>query len=291
MLAGLVRRFGSDVLAADGSLDRAALRAKVMGDQAALDALNAIVHPAVQRRREQLLREAGERGDVLVVNDIPLLFEVLDPASFDAVVLVAAPVATRQARLRAARGLSSEEADRMIAAQMPAERKRSRSHHVIENGGTLAALEARASAVFERLRRSAAAAALGRPARSLLLVETGATQASERAALDAITARYQDAGLAVRRVVGAGGVKQPWADRRERPDGVVATMAAGPDVQAAWEHAGRPGVLAPLSDDPAPVAVRLDLRPWGHDRLTLAEPDATGLAPRPDLFPPHNPLG
>src|SRR5438876_5207738 len=48
-------------------------------------------------------------------------------------------------------------------------------------------------------------------------------------------------------------VEQPWADRRERPDGVVATMAAGPDVQAAWEHAGRPGVLALLSDDPDPV--------------------------------------
>jgi len=68
-------------------------------------------------------------------------------------------------------------------------------------------------------------------------------------------------------------------------------MAAGPDVQAAWEHAGRPGVLALLSDDPDPVAVRLDLRPWGHDRLKLAEPDAAGLAPRPDLFPRHNPLG
>src|SRR5881396_1681685 len=293
VLAAIVRRFGWDVLAPDGSLDRAALRAKVMGDQAALDALNAIVHPAVRRRRERLLREAGERGDVLVVNDIPLLFEVLDPASFDAVVLVAAPVALRRTRLRAMRGLSNEEADRMIAAQMPAERKRSRSHHVIDNDGTVAALEARASAVFDELRRSAAAAALGRPARSLLLVETGATEASERAALDAITARYQDAGLAVRRVVGAGGgaVEQPWADRRERPDGVVATMAAGPDVQAAWEHAGRPGVLALLSDDPDPVAVRLDLRPWGHERLKLAEPDAAGLAPRPDLFPPHNPLG
>src|SRR5213076_1607409 len=124
VLAGLVRRFGSDVLAADGSLD-----------------------PAVQRRREQLLREAGERGDVLVVNDIPLLFEVLDPASFDAVVLVAAPVALRRTRLRAMRGLSDEEADRMIAAQMPAEHKRSRSHHVIDNDGTVAELEAKARAV------------------------------------------------------------------------------------------------------------------------------------------------
>src|SRR5207247_9303195 len=54
VLAGLVRRFGSDVRAADGSLDRAALRAKVLADQAALAAANAIVHPAVQRRSEQL---------------------------------------------------------------------------------------------------------------------------------------------------------------------------------------------------------------------------------------------
>src|SRR5438874_9580860 len=141
----------------------------------------------------------------------------------------------------------------MIAAQMPAERKRSRSHHVIENEGTLAALEARASAVFDELRRSAAAAALGRPARSLLLVETGATEASERAALDAITARYQDAGLAVRRVVGAGGgggggaVEHPWAHRRGRPGGVGATVAAGPDGQAAWGHAGGPGGRAWVS--------------------------------------------
>src|SRR5213593_3680993 len=80
VLAAIARRFGSDVLAPDGSLDRAALRSKVMGDQAGLDALNAIVHPAVRRRRDELAREARERGDVLVVNDIPLLFEVLDPA-------------------------------------------------------------------------------------------------------------------------------------------------------------------------------------------------------------------
>src|SRR5436190_10141804 len=88
VLAAIVRRFGADVLAPDGALDRAALRAKVMGDQAALDALNQIVHPAVRQRRDELLSEARERGDALVVNDIPLLFEVLDPAQFDIVVLV-----------------------------------------------------------------------------------------------------------------------------------------------------------------------------------------------------------
>src|SRR6266436_10205528 len=75
VLAAIARRFGSDVLAPDGSLDRAALRSKVMGDQAGLDALNAIVHPAVRRRRDELARAATEGGDLLVVNDIPLLFE------------------------------------------------------------------------------------------------------------------------------------------------------------------------------------------------------------------------
>src|SRR6266702_5898480 len=70
VLATIVRRFGADVLASDGSLDRAALRGRVIGDQAALDALNQIVHPAVRRRREELLREAREGGDLLVVNDI-----------------------------------------------------------------------------------------------------------------------------------------------------------------------------------------------------------------------------
>src|SRR2546425_1031701 len=105
VLAAIARRFGSDVLAPDGSLDRAALRSKVMGDQAGLDALNAIVHPAVRRRRDELAREARERGDVLVVNDIPLLFEVLDPGQFDLVVLVDAAVPLR--RTRASRSAAS----------------------------------------------------------------------------------------------------------------------------------------------------------------------------------------
>src|SRR5207248_2767649 len=141
VLAAIAGRFGADVLAADGSLDRAALRGKVMGDQAALDALNQIVHPAVRRRRDELLREARAGGDLLVVNDIPLLFEALDPTQFDAVVLVDASPALRRTRLRSMRGLSNDEADRMIAAQMPAERKRAKSDFVIENEGSLKKLE------------------------------------------------------------------------------------------------------------------------------------------------------
>src|SRR5213596_4264805 len=232
VLAAIVRRFGSDVLAPDGSLDRAALRSKVMGDQAALDALNTIVHPAVRRRRDQLAREARERGDVLVVNDIPLLFEVLDPGEFDAVLLVDAGVALRRMRLRAMRGLSNEEADRMIAAQMPAERKRPRSHFVIDNDGSVAELELAARAVFKELRRRAARAALGRPAQSLLL----AAATSEHPALSAIADRYSDAGLAVRRVASGAAVEKALAHAAAPPDAIVAAPTVAAVVERAWQR-------------------------------------------------------
>ena len=174
----------------------------------------------------------------------------------------------------------------MIAAQMPAERKRPRSHFVIDNDGSVAELELAARAVFKELRRRAARAALGRPAQSLLL----AAEETEDPALTAIASRYSDAGLAVRRVTGGSAVEKALARVAARPDAIVATAAAAAATERAWERAGRPGVLVHLSDDPDPVAVRLDVRPWGHDRLRLTEPGRHGLAPRPDLFPEANPL-
>src|SRR5207247_907558 len=105
-------------------------------------------------------------------------------------------------------------------------------------------------------------------------------------------ARRADAG-------GAQARPQPFRDRQRRlalakpatpPDAIVATAAAARAAEQAWERVGRPGVLAYLSDDPDPVAVRLDLRPWGYERLRLVEPGAAGLKPRPDLFPIANPL-
>src|SRR6266568_6390922 len=220
---------GGEVLASDGTLDRAALRGKVMGDQAALDALNQIVHPAVRRRREELVRAAGEGGDLLVVNDIPLLFEALDPAQFDAVVLVDAGVALRRTLLRAMRGLSNDEADRMIGAQMPAERKRAKSDLVIENEGSLEQLERQARAAFDELRHRAAVAALGgRPARVLLLA---AAEAREQPTLNPIAARYADAGLAVRRVTGDAAAIERALGQPATPDAIVATAAAAPAAE------------------------------------------------------------
>ena len=147
----IASRFGAELISRNGTLDRAALRAKVLDDPAALADLNRIVHPEVYRRRLELLAEARERGDRIVVSDIPLLFEADDPAAFDAVVLVDAPAALRRARLLASRGLSPAEADRMMSAQMHSELKRARSDYVIDNDGDLSALERAAATVWQSL--------------------------------------------------------------------------------------------------------------------------------------------
>jgi len=153
VLRAIVQRFGKEILTPEGALDRAALRGRVMGDDDALATLNGIVHPAVRRRRDQLLADAKGRGDAIVINDIPLLFEAADPAAFDLVVLVDAPEALRRQRLLAERGLTPDDADRMLRAQIPSDVKRSRADLIIDNAGTLAELDASARAAWEALRR------------------------------------------------------------------------------------------------------------------------------------------
>ena len=151
----ITRRFGADVVAPDGSLDRARLGRRVFADARERQALEAIVHPAVAAERERRMQGARRRGDAIVVSDIPLLFEVMDPGAFDAVVLVDAPAAVRLDRLMARNGLDRDAASAMIAAQQPADAKRARSSHVIDNDGDLDRLERRAGAVWHDLERLA----------------------------------------------------------------------------------------------------------------------------------------
>ncbi|MCE9601893.1 MAG: dephospho-CoA kinase [Gemmatimonadetes bacterium] len=151
-LRAIRRRWGPDVLAADGTLDRAALRRIVFSDEEERRALDAIVHPEVARLRDAAVEAERARGAPLVVCDIPLLFEVGLEDQVDRIVLVDAPVAVRRERLVRDRGLTTAEADAMIAAQMPADRKRARVQHLIENLGTREALHARVDALVAELR-------------------------------------------------------------------------------------------------------------------------------------------
>ena len=151
VLRAIAARFGQDLIDPSGMLDRKALRQRVMGDPAALAELNHLVHPDVLRRRSALEQEARNRGDRIVVSDIPLLFEAADPSAFDVIVLVDAPETVRRSRLLAQRGLSAQDADRMLAAQAPTGPKRERSTYVIDNDADRRALEARAREVWRQL--------------------------------------------------------------------------------------------------------------------------------------------
>ena len=144
----IVRRWGTSILAPDGRLDRAALRERVFGFPEELEALNEMVHPEVGRMRDRLIDDARQRGDRIVVCDIPLLFEKSLVDDFDRIVLVDAPRDVRLDRLVKDRGLRETEAMEMIAAQMPAELKRARADFIVDNGGTLTELEEQVAAVW-----------------------------------------------------------------------------------------------------------------------------------------------
>ena len=157
-LAAIAARWGPAVLAADGSLDRAALRRVVFADPDERAALEVIIHPEVALRRAGAVAAAARRGDPLVICDIPLLFEAGLTGTVDAVVLVDAPAAVRLVRLMRDRGLDADEAAAMIAAQWPSGPKRAGADWVLDNAGTLAELEAHARTVFKTLRARAVSA-------------------------------------------------------------------------------------------------------------------------------------
>lgn len=151
-LAAIAARWGPEILAEDGTLDRAALRRRVFADPGERAALEAITHPAIATLREARLATFADAGAPLVLCDIPLLFEAHLEDTVDRIVLVDAPDAVRRARLVHDRGLTPAEADAMMSAQWPAATKRTRAHHVLENAGTREALHAQVDALAATLR-------------------------------------------------------------------------------------------------------------------------------------------
>jgi dephospho-CoA kinase len=150
-LEAIKSKWGDDVVDDQGNLDRSSLRQIVFQNQADLEALNQIVHPEVARLREREIDAADKRGEKLIVCVIPLLFERHLADDFDAIVLVDAPRSLRLERIVRDRGIDEAEAMKMIASQMPADLKRARADHVIENAGTLDDLEAEVDKVWQAI--------------------------------------------------------------------------------------------------------------------------------------------
>ncbi|GLF98562.1 dephospho-CoA kinase [Streptomyces yaizuensis] len=154
-LAAVVAAFGPGVLTADGTLDRPALGALVFADPERLAALNAIVHPLVGERAQELERAAGP--DAVVVHDVPLLTENGLSSRYDLVVVVDAAPETQLKRLTDLRGMTESEARARMAAQATREQRRAVADLVIDNDGPLEALEPQVRAVWAELTRRAAA--------------------------------------------------------------------------------------------------------------------------------------
>jgi dephospho-CoA kinase len=148
-LARVVEAFGTGILTPGGELDRPALGAIVYADEQARRRLEAIVHPLVRDRGRAL--EAAAPEGALVVHDIPLLAESGQAATFDAVVVVDAPVETQVERMLAERGWTRADAESRIAAQATREQRRAVATYVIDNTGTLEDLRDRVTEVYEEL--------------------------------------------------------------------------------------------------------------------------------------------
>jgi dephospho-CoA kinase len=148
-LAAVVEEFGEDILRPDGTLDRDRLGSIVFADDARRASLNAIVHPLVGRRMQELVEEAPQ--DAVVVYDVPLLAENDLAGLYDVVVVVDTPVEEQVRRLTELRGMTEEAARARIAAQATRERRRAVADRVIDNSGTLESLTAQVDKLWAEL--------------------------------------------------------------------------------------------------------------------------------------------
>jgi dephospho-CoA kinase len=150
----LAQEFGPSIITPDGDLDRSRLADIAFKDPDARLRLNAIVHPLVRQWMAERQQEAFERGDELVVMDIPLLFESRGAGAFQTTILVYAPEELQLRRLMELRGMTDEQARQRIAAQMPIEEKRRLATHVIENSGSLEQLRTKVRQVLAEIKHA-----------------------------------------------------------------------------------------------------------------------------------------
>ena len=133
---------------------RAELGAQVFGDPAALKRLEAIVHPAVAAGRADFL--AANTDKLLIVFDIPLLFEKTGAHRLDAVAVVSAPAAMQRKRVLARPGMTLEKFEKILGLQVPDAEKRARADFIIDTGTTLAATRHQVAALVHELSEKAA---------------------------------------------------------------------------------------------------------------------------------------
>ncbi|AGP36987.1 dephospho-CoA kinase [Sorangium cellulosum] len=151
-LAEVVRAFGPEVLAPDGSLDRARVAAIVFDDPDKRRRLNAIVHPRIGALLLERAAEIEALGEPLACYEAALLVENGLADAFRPLVVVAVPEAVQIARAMARDGATEEQVRARLAAQLPLADKVAVADHVIDNAGDRAATERQADDVLAAIR-------------------------------------------------------------------------------------------------------------------------------------------
>ncbi|MCG7457321.1 dephospho-CoA kinase [Corynebacterium sp. ACRPH] len=135
-LAELAEAFDG-VLNPDGTLNRAELARQAFATPEATEKLNAITHPRIRARTEELFKQGRESGAQVLVYDMPLLIENGEVDKVDHVLVVDAPDELRIDRLVQHRGLDEDDARRRIAAQIDRETRLNAADTVLDNSGSL----------------------------------------------------------------------------------------------------------------------------------------------------------
>ena len=144
----VINTFGSGVLDSTGALDRKALGAIVFNSKPELEKLEAIVHPLVRARTQELLKAAP--SDSIVIYTVPLLVEANVDLDFDAVVTVEAPEGERINRLVVSRGYSVQEAKARIANQATPIERAARADFILNSNQDVFLLLRDADALYEK---------------------------------------------------------------------------------------------------------------------------------------------
>src|ERR1051325_6279320 len=134
-----------------GKVDREVLARRVLNDPAALQRLEAIVHPMVRASEERFLAGARRQGSAVVVLDIPLLFETGGDNRCDAVVVASAPADMQRRRMLERPGMTEQKFSAILAKQMSDEEKRKRADFVVDTSKGFDAARAQVREILARV--------------------------------------------------------------------------------------------------------------------------------------------
>lgn len=136
-LAQVIDALGSEYLTAEGELNRAKVAERVFHDKEALKTIEAIIHKIVWARAERFMQENRSAEKQLAVLDVPLLIECGWHKLVDSVWLVAVSRKQQIERAMLRSGMTADEVEARIAAQMSLAEKKKYADIVLDNSGTL----------------------------------------------------------------------------------------------------------------------------------------------------------